>query len=491
MTPNYIHTVVEKLEKNNFEAFLVGGCVRDILLKKNPVDWDITTNAQPEEILKIFPDGKYENDFGTVMLPIKYLLKNYTEEMGNSGVVEITTYRIESQYSDKRHPDKIKFAKTLEEDLARRDFTINALALKIKSENDFEIIDLFNGQKDLQNKIIRAVGDANDRFNEDALRMMRAIRFAVKLNFAIEEKTFAAIKKNSANLKYISPERIRDELEKIILSDKPAEGVEMLRAAGLLQYIIPEIEIGFDVTQSHHHYYGPYNTVYKHLLASLEKCPSTKLEVRLASLLHDIGKPETKRGEGENATFYAHEYAGAKIAKQILERLRFPRTVIDKTVLLVKNHMFYYNTDEVGEAGVRRVIRKVGLENINDLIDVRIADRLGSGVPKAVPYKLRHFKFMVEKVSHDAISVKQLKLNGNDLMKDLQITPGPKIGAILDVLLARVIDEPKLNTKKDLLVLAKDLNKKDLDELRQMAKQKIEQEKKEEEKLMKKKYWVE
>ena len=503
--PENIKEIIRKLETAGFEGFLVGGCVRDLLLNElelrrasrsesdqsvGPKDWDITTNAKPEEILKIFPEGKYENGFGTVMLPMKYIVKNYSDEMGDLGVVEITTYRIESKYSDKRHPDEIKFAKTLKEDLSRRDFTINAMAIKIKNTKQ-EIVDLFGGQKDLKNKIIRAVGDASERFNEDALRMMRAIRFYSQLGFMIEEKTFSAIQKNAKNLEYISQERIRDELEKIILSKTPAKGIELLYESGLLQYIIPEIEIGYDVTQSHHHYYGPYNTVYKHLIASLEKCPSEKLEVRLASLLHDIGKPEVKKGKGENATFYAHEYAGAKIAKKILERMKFSRAVIDKTVLLVKNHMFYYNTDEVGESGVRRVIRKVGLENINDLIDVRIADRLGSGVPKAVPYKLRHFKFMVEKVSKDAISVKQLKINGNDLMQELKIAPGPKIGAILDVLLARVIDDQKLNNKKDLLNLAEELNKKDLNSLRLIAKKKIDEEKKEEEKLMKKKYWVE
>jgi len=257
-----------------------------------------------------------------------------------------------------------------------------------------------------------------------------------------------------------------------------------------MKYIMPEIGYTIGVKQNRHHYHGPYNTVYAHILASLEKCPSEKLEVRLAAFLHDIGKPKSKRGEGEMATFYGHEYIGARIVQKIMERLKYPRKVINKTVLLVKNHMFYYNVDEVGESGVRRVVRKVGLENIKDLIDVRIADRLGSGVPKAVPYKLRHFKYMVEKVSHDAISVKQLKVNGNDLIKELEIKPGPKIGAILDVLLARVMDQPKLNTKKELLKLVKGLNKEDLKSLRKMAKEKIKKERKKEYEGMKGKYWV-
>ncbi len=495
--PYYIKEVIRKLEGAGFEAYVVGGCVRDLLLSSEPKDWDIATNGKPEELLKIFPDGKYENDFGTVMLPLKYI-EGVEEKDWNGPNVEITTYRIESKYSDKRHPDKVKFAKTLEEDLSRRDFTVNAMAIEIKNQEsrnkkqtNFEIIDLFDGQEDLKNKKIRAVGEAEERFDEDALRMMRAIRFSVQLGFKIDKKTFEAIKKNAKNLKYVSIERIRDEFDKIILSKNPAQGVEILVETKLIDYFIPEILGTIGVKQNRHHYFGPYNTVYAHLLASLEKCPSEKLEVRLASFLHDIGKPKSKRGTGEMATFYSHEYIGAKMVEKILERMKYPRKTIEKTVMLVKNHMFYYNVDEVGESGVRRVVQKVGVENIADLIDVRIADRLGSGVAKAVPYKLRHFKFMVEKVSHDAISVKQLKINGNDLMQDLKIQPGPKIGAILDVLLAQVIDDQTLNEKEKLLGLAKDLDKKDLAELRAFAKQKIEEEKKEEEKLMKKKYWVE
>ncbi|PIP27880.1 MAG: hypothetical protein COX29_04170 [Candidatus Moranbacteria bacterium CG23_combo_of_CG06-09_8_20_14_all_35_22] len=517
--PQYIIEVIRKLEWAGFEAYIVGGCVRDLMLEKEPKDWDIATNGKPEEILKIFPDGKYENDFGTVMLPLKYI-EGVEEKDWDGPNVEITTYRIESKYSDKRHPDEVKFAKTLGEDLSRRDFTVNAMAIHVacnmkhETKDKYEIIDLFGGQEDLKNKIIRAVGDANERFDEDALRMMRAVRFAVQLSgnnksqitnnkqisnsksqiqnsWTIEEKTFLAIKKNAKNLRFISQERIRDEFNKIILSSDPSGGVELLVESKLMDEFIPEIIEAIGIKQNRHHYFGPYNTVYAHLLASLEKCPSSKLEVRLASFLHDIGKPKSKRGTGEMATFYSHEYVGAKMAEKILERMKYPRKVIEKTVMLVKNHMFYYNVDEVGESGVRRVVQKVGVENINDLIDVRIADRLGSGVAKAVPYKLRHFKFMVEKVSHDAISVKQLKINGNDLIKELKLQPGPKIGAILDVMLAEVIDDQKLNNKKDLLNLAKALNKKDLNDLRVMAKKKIEEEKKEEEELMKKKYWVE
>jgi poly(A) polymerase/tRNA nucleotidyltransferase (CCA-adding enzyme) len=497
--PEKIKEILAKLEGSGFEAYIVGGSVRDLLMKREVKDWDITTNAKPEEILKIFstfadatadkPATFYENDFGTVGV------KTGDEKFP---IVEITTYRIESKYSDKRHPDKIKFAETLEEDLSRRDFTINALALRItnyklpwlcptgKQTANYKLIDLFDGQKDLKNKIIRAVGNANERFSEDALRMMRAIRLAVQLDFSIEEKTLKAIKKNCENFKYISQERIKDELTKIILSGNPSEGIDLSHKTGLLDFIIPELEKGYEVKQNRHHIY----TIYKHNVLSLKFCPSKKLEVRLAALLHDIAKPQTKRGEGEYATFYNHDHVGARVAEKILTRLRFSNDVIRKVKLLVDNHMFYYNPDEVTESSVRKLIQKVGLENMHDLIDLRIADRLGSGTPKAKPYKLRHLEYIIDKVSRDAVSVKMLKINGNDLIKILKIKPSPQIGTILDVLLAEVIEDPKKNEQKILLNRAEELKKIDLEKLRKMAKIKIEEKKEEEDKEIKNKHWV-
>jgi len=506
--PKPIIEIIQKLEAAGFEAYVVGGCVRDLLMDVEPKDWDVTTNAKPEEISKVFPDSFYENKFGTVGIKTEI------------GVVEATTYRIESKYSDKRRPDEVRFAKTLEEDLSRRDFTINALALKIlnqssafpllakarnSSKPSFKIIDLFDGQEDLKKKIIRAVGDANERFDEDALRMMRAIRFAVTLGgdtnikrtkgprklgketpLQIEEKTKKAIAKNAKNLKHIALERIQDELNKILVSDFAAEGIELLRELKLLQYIIPELEKGYGVGQNRHHIY----TIYEHSILSLKNCPSEKLEVRLATLFHDIAKPETKRGEGAYSTFYNHDHVGARVVEKTLRRLKYSSGIIWKVKLLVDNHMFYYNVDEVGASSVRRLVRKVGLENIDDLIDLRVGDRLGSGVPKAVPYKLRHFKYMVDKISSDPLSVKMLKLNGNDLMKELRLQPGPIVGAILDVLLSEVIDDPQKNRKESLLARAKELQKENLKSLREMAKEKIEEKKEEEDKEIKSKYYV-
>ena len=364
--PEKIQEVDKKLKQAGFESFLVGGCVRDWLLGAEPKDWDLATNAHPEEVLRIFPQGKYENKFGTVLVPEKYLSAGKETD---EGIVEITTYRVESAYQDGRHPERVLFAKTLKEDLARRDFTINAMALKIGSQKgEFEIVDLFSGREDLKKRIIRAVGSAEDRFSEDALRMMRAVRFSAQLGFQIEKNTFLAIQKKAGNLKKISSERVRDELIKIILSENPAEGVDNLRKTGLLNSFLPELSVGFDVKQNRHHIF----TVYQHNLLSLKNCPSSKLEVRLAALLHDVAKPQTKQGAGESATFYNHELVGARMVRRILNRLKFSRETIEKTVLLVANHMFYYNVDEVTEASVRRLIAKVGLENMRDLIDLRI-----------------------------------------------------------------------------------------------------------------------
>lgn len=466
---------------------MVGGCVRDMLMDKEPKDWDITTNALPEDILKLFPDSFYENSFGTVGVKTDPFVKSiFLDEQRKHDVVEVTTYRIESSYSDRRRPDEVRFAKTLAEDLGRRDFCMNAVALKLKKEGGVETVDLFGGQEDIRKRIVRAVGDAAERFNEDALRMMRAVRFHAQLGFAIEENTFAAIKNNADLMVHIAPERIKEEFVKILLSENPAEGIEMMHKTGLLKHVLPELEKGVGVSQNRHH----IHTIYKHSVLALKHCPSVKLEVRLAALLHDIAKPQTKRGEGPYATFYNHDHVGARVAREILRRLRFSNEVVDKVFLLVDNHMFYYNPEEVGESSVRRLVRKVGAENLKDLIDVRIADRLGSGVPKAKPYKLRHLEYMIEKVSKDAVSVKMLKIGGHELMEILGIKPGPKIGAILDVLLAEAIEDPSLNERERLLGRAKELEGEDLEKLREMAREKIEEKKEEDDKEIKGKHWV-
>lgn len=474
--PTYITSMLTRLEKAGFEAYLVGGSVRDWLRGVEPKDWDITTNAHPEDILKTLEDSRYENKFGTVIVPVR----NEKEEVET--VVEVTTYRSEQAYSDHRRPDEVIFENDVEKDLARRDFTINALAL---SKNG-EIVDLFGGQKDIEKRIIRTVGEPADRFKEDALRMMRAVRLYCQLGFSIEGKTQRGIAKLAGTIVYVAHERIKDELTKILASDRPADGIRKMQEVGLLKYILPELEEGIGMKQNHHH----VHTVFDHNLLSLEHCPNKEWQVRFASLLHDIGKARTKKMTPEGATFYNHEIVGARMVSKILRRLNFSTADSERIVNLVRNHMFYYNVDEVTAAAVRRLIRKVGEENLSDLIDLRIADRLGSGVAKALPYKLRHLQYMMEKVRHDPVSVKMLKINGEDLMKALKTEPGPKIGAILDVLLSEVIEDPALNTKDYLEKRSKELNKLELSELREKAKEVIEEKREEEDQAMKKGYYV-
>jgi poly(A) polymerase/tRNA nucleotidyltransferase (CCA-adding enzyme) len=483
--PKEVKNVIEKLQKAGFEAYIVGGCVRDFLLDIEPKDWDVTTNAKPEEIQKVFLDSFYENNFLTVTARTGSKKPELAE-------IEITTYRFEAKYSDKRHPDEVKYAQKLEDDLSRRDFTVNAMALRLRSgQAKNEVIDLFDGQKDLKNKIIRTVRNPEERFLEDALRMLRAVRFATTLGFVIEENTAKAIKKNSIWLDAISKERIRDEFVKIIMADKAADGIELLRELGLLKYIIPELLENYGVAQNKHHIYD----CYQHAVKSLEYTAKKKLNmyVRLAALLHDVAKPRVKAGEGNDATFYNHEIAGAKMTFYILNNLKFSKKEVEKITKLVRYHLFYYNVDEVKEASVRRLVKNIGSENMEELLQVRMADRIGSGVPKAEPYKLRHLKYLIEKVSKDPISAKMLKINGNDLMKILEEKPGPKIGEILDILLGYVLDDPKNNTKefleKEAVKLAK-LSEKELRTLAEKSKEEKSEIETKQDKMTKQKYWV-
>jgi len=497
--PNEVKFVTGQLKKRGYDAYIVGGCVRDVLRGVEPQDWDVTTNAKPEEIEKIFPKHFYDNKFGTVTVQIqKSKIKNKETKKPETMEIEITPFRIEEKYTDKRHPDKVKWAKTIEEDLGRRDFTVNAMALEISNLKSqiSNLIDPFNGKKDLKNKVIRAVRDPEDRFSEDALRMMRAVRFAVTLEsekiWQIEEKTFRAIRKNAYLLRFISKERIRDEFMKIIMSKNGARGIEILRRAGLLRYIIPELEEGFAMEQNKHHIYQ----VYQHSLLSLNYAcwKHFPKEVRLAALLHDIGKPRVKRGEGPDSTFYNHEIVGAKMTIQILNRLKFPKKFIEKVAKLVRYHLFYYNVGEVGESSVRRLLRKVGPEDIDELLQVRMADRIGSGVPKAEPYKLRHLRYMLEKVSRDPISVKMLKVDGNDVMKILKIGPGPKVGKILTCLLGEVLKDPKKNDRtflgQEIVRLGQKMSEEELDRTFDRTQSDIEKIETKKDEMTKKKYWI-
>ncbi|MCL6096417.1 MAG: CCA tRNA nucleotidyltransferase [Patescibacteria group bacterium] len=449
--PDNILKVYKKLHNASFEAYFVGGCVRSIILKKDVKDWDLAANAAPEDILKLFPDGFYDNKFGTVGIP----LADKRSLPAGRQVVEITTYRTEGEYKDSRHPESVKWGKTIEEDLARRDFTINAIALKItsfdKKTPDFEIIDPYEGQKDIEKKTVKAVGDANKRFKEDALRLIRAIRIATELNFTIEEDTWNKIKEDASLIQNISNERVHDELLRILKSDNAYEGIILLKDSTLLQFILPELIEGIDVSQirpGRHH----TTDVFTHNVLSLKFCPSKDPVVRFATLIHDVGKPKVEKKDEEGLViFHNHEVVGAKIAKEICQRLKFSKKDTEKIVSLIRWHMFSVN-EELTDAGVRRFIRRVGVGNVKDMMDLRVGDRLGGGTQTAESWRLKLFKEKVEKQLKPApFSINDMAIDGNDIMSSLQIKPGPKVGEILQKLFEEVDEDLSKNNKNYLL----------------------------------------
>jgi putative nucleotidyltransferase with HDIG domain len=450
--PDDVISIIQRLKKSGFDGFVVGGAVRDLLTGRPVDDWDFTTNAVPEETQKVFPGSFYDNKFGTVGIPIKKQ-ETINKKQDEFEVYEVTTFRTEQGYSDKRRPDKVEWGESLEEDLSRRDFTINAMALKIENkkqetgnnEIEVEIIDPFEGQKDLKNKLIRAVGDPNERFSEDALRMMRAIRLGAELGFGIENKTLEAIKKNKDLIKQISWERIRDEFLKIIASNFSADGVKLLHSTGLLAIILPELVKGVGVPQGGHHIYD----VFTHGLESLKFCPSRDLWVRLATLLHDVGKPDTMVIRDGKPTFYNHEVVGARIVKGIADRLRLPREQKDFLWKMVRWHMFAYNP-EMTDCAIRRFMRRVGKEDIPKMMELRVGDRKGGG-SKETSWRLEELKSRIAGLMNDPLTVADLKIDGFDVMKALDVKPGPVIGEVLDFLFEEVLEDPAKNNREYLL----------------------------------------
>ena len=481
--PKEVSHVTDTLEKAGFEAYLVGGCVRDLIMDKEPKDWDVTTNAKPEQIVGLFDKNVYENTFGTVGVYVSRITSDLdvSRETPEYMVIEVTPFRIEAKYSDFRHPDKVKFSDKLEDDLKRRDFSINAMAYR----NNI-ITDIFSGLTDIKDRTIRTVGNPDDRFSEDAIRMLRAVRFAVQLNFSLAQETADSILKNADLVKKISEERIRDELIKIIMSGNPGTGFVMLEKFGLLKNIIPELGEGIGCEQLGEHIYDVWN----HLLHALQHAADKNwpMEVRLVALFHDIGKPKSRRiamlaptknsgafalgdkrtgdprrieflsGQAKKKyTFYGHEIIGARMAKKIMERLKFSKKEIDLVESLVRNHMFFSDTELITLSAVRRIIAKVGVENIWHLMSVRECDRVGMK-KKEAPYRLRKYFAMIEEALRDPISVKQLKINGEFMMRELSIAPGPRMGWILNALLEEVLDAPEKNTVEHLSELVKSLN---------------------------------
>ncbi len=446
--PKEVIAVIALLKHEGFEAFLVGGCVRDVLMNRTPKDWDVTTNALPADIQRIFPHTFYENDFGTVGV--------VTDDAADPSlqVIEVTPYRTESGYSDKRHPDTVEFGTSLKEDLKRRDFTMNALALDPLTG---DITDPHKGQDDIEHRIIRTVGKAEERFSEDALRIMRAVRLAAELDFDLSEDTVAAIQKLHTSLKEISVERIRDEFTKLILSPNPRKGIEMMYEMHLLQFVVPEVEEGVNVKQNQAHSYAVFEHIVRTLQAAADK--NASLEVRLAALFHDIAKPHTKAFDDkkDDWSFHGHDVVGSRLTRKRLQALRYPSEIVDVVTKLVRWHMFFSDTDEITHSAVRRLVRNVGTDHIQDILLLRICDRVGTGRPKEEPYRLRKYQSMVAEVMRDPISVSMLAIDGADVMSLLDEKGSPRIGWILHALLEEVLDDPKRNVKENLLDRAKSL----------------------------------
>ncbi len=456
--PREIRAACETLKKAGFSAYLVGGCVRDLLLNREPKDWDVTTNARPEQIQGLFPETFYENDYGTVGVVTG------SDDL-RLKVVEVTPYRIDSEYSNARHPDSVAFSESLSDDLRRRDFTINAIAYDPATG---ELVDEHGGQEDIARRIIATVGEPGERFSEDALRMLRAIRISAELDFAISAETLSGIATSASQLEKISRERVRDEFVRIAQSSRPMQALFVAQKLGILHFIIPALEQGIGCAQNQAHSYD----VFEHNLRSLQHAADNEwsLDVRLAALFHDIGKPTVREWSDEKKdwTFHGHDMAGAKTTRETLHDLRFSRETIQAVSSLVRWHMFFSDPDTVTLAAVRRTIQRVGVDHIKELLQLRMCDRIGTGRPKEQPFRLRKYMSMVDEALRDPISVGMLRIDGSTVIA-MGEKPGPRIGWILHALLEEVLDEPKKNTSAYLENRAAELSKLRDDELKKIG----------------------
>lgn len=471
--PEYVSNTADILINNGFKAYLVGGAVKDILLGNEPKDYDIATDALPDQITAIFPRSVSINaKFGTILVIM-------SGRDGERHDVEVTTFRKEENYFGGRWPSKVEFTQDLLIDLSRRDFTINAMAIDLDNlyavgANSFEVvIDPYGGQEDLTNKIIRAVGDPLERFGEDGLRAYRACRLAAVLQFQIDEKTFDAIKQTLNIAKQVSMERVRDEFLKLLkYSPKPSVGIELLRISGLLEFSIPELIECIGVNQPEWH----TEDVYTHSLTTMDMAEDS---IKLEALLHDIGKARTRSEDESGVHFYSHDTVGAEMTKIILERLKFSNAVIKKVTTLIRWHMFYYpsadwrkvnpleiinndmDTKQGGwtDAAIRRFISNVGEEFIDDLFKLRIADANANPKSTFDPVEIEALQQRISEVrSKDmALKVTDLQINGNDL-EGIGINKGPEMGRVLNYLLEEVIEDPGNNTKERLIELAKEFS---------------------------------
>ncbi len=506
--------ILSALKRAGFEGYIVGGAVRDMILGQTRVtDYDFTTNAAPEQILATFPDGFYENQFGTVMVKPENIrqsigLKEFTDDPSgqdnNSNRIidiaaatkihvslkaqvsqstpeysranternlEITTFRSDGTYEDHRRPNSVIWGTSLAQDLERRDFSINALAIQVHdtildtditklispssnliplTEADVTIIDNHGGIKDLASGILRTVGDPTARFTEDSLRMLRAIRIAVQLHMSIDQDTYTALAALAPLITHVSWERVRDELLKMLASPDPKAAILLMEDTGILPHILPEILEGKGVMQAGHH----TTDVWQHSVDALEACPSSDPIVRLATLLHDVAKPRTHQLQNGKPTFYNHEIVGSRMARSIAQRLKLSKAEQDRIFTLVRFHMFHYQPQNT-DASIRRFMRKVGLVNVDDILDLREADRLGSGARKT-SWRLEEMKQRMIEQLHQPMEVTDVAINGSDLMSELNLLPGPILGELLKMLLEHVLELPEDNNREKLLQIARD-----------------------------------
>ncbi len=473
--PKEVSRITETLKNAGFEAYLVGGCVRDLFLERIPKDWDVTTNAKPEEIVALFEKTFYENDYGTVGVV------NEKCEEESLKIVEVTPYRTEGKYTDNRRPDSVSFDATLKDDLKRRDFTINAVAYDAETK---VVVDHYNGVEDASKKLIRTVGSPIERFEEDGLRIMRAVRLYAELGFTINNETIDAIVKSAPLLQNIAKERIRDEFVRIVMSKNPMDGIIMAHQLGMLKFIVPELEQAIGVEQTKAHAFD----VWVHLLTSLQAAAVKDWpeHIRLSALFHDIAKPATRRWSPEKNewTFYGHEVVGERMTRAILKNLKFSNGIIETVSLLVRWHMFFSDTELITPSAARRMVANVGKDLVWDLMNLRVCDRVGTGRPKENPYRLRKYKAMIEEVMRDPVSVGMLAIDGKGIMDATGMAPNPKIGFILHALLDEVLEKPELNIKEILSIRAVELATLEENELRELSDKGKETKEKEDQKIV-------
>lgn len=457
--PEPVLSILETLWRSGHAAYIVGGSIRDVILGRVPADWDLATDARPERILVLFPGSAYENRFGTVSV------------RSGGASFEITTFRSDHEHADHRRPDRVEFGDSIEVDLARRDFTINALAwgadapagARVRAaagagvtpgravagatgKPDPTLIDLHGGTADIEARIIRAVGDPRRRFEEDALRMVRAVRLATTLDFGIDAGTLAAIQARSSLVAHLSAERVACELEKLLAAERPSVGLRLMAATEILTVISPELAAQRGIPQSK----IPGDDLWDHTVRTVDAVASGHPVVRLAALLHDIGKPATMA----DGHFLGHDAVGAELATAFMERLRLPRAVVADVAHLVRQHMFSYEPSW-GDSGVRRFTQRVGRGAMAALLELREADNEGSGLARSA-HGLDELRARVEAqlTARVALERRDLVIDGSDLIMELGLSEGPMLGRILDALLDQAVTDPTINDRATLLLLA-------------------------------------